>query len=455
MAEQSNLGSLNSYVESSRLQFEDLLGQIVEIPTISMDPSKKQEMRDGAELAAQYLRDFGATASIHETKGNPVVVGRFQVPGAKRTLTVYNHIDVQPAQEPEWTRAPFVFVKDNGRYLGRGTTDDKGPALTALYAARYAIQNGIPLNIQFIWELEEEIGSSHFEEFMKPNASSLKTDSVLVSDTMWISRNKPAIPYGLRGMITALMTLQTHVKDTHSGVTGGAARNPLGELCQVVSRCYDARTGKVKIPGFYDDVKPASRKELAHFLESGFSLKRWKDVYQFKSLRTNDPLEVLKRVWAMPTFEVHGLVGGYIDHGVKTVVPPKGELKFSCRLVPDQKPEKIFRLIKNHVRKINPDVKVILDAKLDPYLGDLSGSYTDSAIDAIEYGFSRSPAFIREGGSIGAVVTMQKYLKVPIVFIGLSLPEHGYHAPNENFDWGQAAGGMKAFVKYFSNVAAM
>ena len=455
MSEQNYLKHLNQYVDANRSRFEDMLGQLVEIPTVSMDPERKNDIRRGGELAAEYLRSFGAEATLHETSGNPVVVGRFNVPGAKRTVTIYNHIDVQPAQEPEWIREPFVFVKEDGRYLGRGTTDDKGPGLSALLGAAYARENGVPLNIQFIWELEEEIGSPHFEEFLKANADSLKTDSVLVSDTMWISRNKPAIPYGLRGMFTALMVLQTGDKDTHSGVTGGAARNPLGELAQVVAACYDGKTGKVKIPGFYDDVRTITRKEIENFVASGFDTKKFKKVYGFKSLRTNDTVDVLKRIWAMPTFEVHGLLGGYTGPGVKTVVPPRGELKFSCRLVPNQKPEKIFKLLKNHVKKINPDVEVIMDAKLDPYLGELSGEYTDAAVDAIQFGFSRKPAFIREGGSIGAVVTMQRYLKTPIIFIGLSLPEHGYHAPNENFDWGQASGGIKTFAKYFTNVAKL
>jgi acetylornithine deacetylase/succinyl-diaminopimelate desuccinylase-like protein len=455
MADRNYLKDIDSYVQSNRSKFEDMLGELVEVPTVSMDPGRKEDIRRGANLVTQYIRSFGAEATIHETRGNPVVVGLFKVPGARQTLTIYNHMDVQPAQEPEWVREPFVFVKEDGRYLGRGTTDDKGPGLTALMGARYAVEKGIPLNIQLIWEFEEEIGSPHFEEFVKANVQSLKNDSVLVSDTMWISRNKPAIPYGLRGMFTALLTLETHTKDTHSGVTGGVARNPIGELCQVVANCYDAKTGKVKIPGFYDDVKKASKKEIDNFVASGFDIKRFKQVYGFKSLRTNDTVEVLKRIWAMPTFEVHGLVGGYTGPGVKTVVPPRAELKFSCRLVPDQNPDHVFKLVKNHVKKLNPDVVVSMDAKLAPYLGDLSGRHTNCAVDAIEYGFSRSPAFIREGGSIGAVVTMQKYLKAPIIFIGLSLPEHGYHAPNENFDWGQASGGMKTFVKYFQNVAEL
>ena len=157
----------------------------------------------------------------------------------------------------------------------------------------------------------------------------------------------------------------------------------------------------------------------------------------------------------MPTFEVHGIVGGYQGPGVKTVVPPRGEVKFSTRLVPNQNPEKIYKLIRDFVKKANPDVKVHLEATLNPYLGSLKSRYVDAATDAVKYAFSKSPAFIREGGSIGAVVTMEKYLKAPIIFIGLSLPEHGYHAPNENFDWKQASGGIKAFAKYFGNISEL
>jgi acetylornithine deacetylase/succinyl-diaminopimelate desuccinylase-like protein len=446
---------IEKYIGDQRPRFEEMLGQIVEIPTISMEPERKGDIRRGATLAAEFLRNFGAEAEICETSGNPVVVGRFRVPGAERTLTIYNHLDVQPAQEPEWTREPFIFVKTDGRYLGRGTTDDKGPALTALLGAHYSVENGIPLNIQFVWELEEEIGSPHFEQFLKVNHERLRTDSVLVSDTMWISRDKPAIPYGLRGMLTGSMTLETHTKDTHSGVTGGAARNPIAELAQLVTRLHDARTGRVLVPGFYDDVQQATRKEIQGFLASGFSLKKFKEVYGFKSLRSKDTVDVLKRIWCLPTFEVHGIVGGYTGPGVKTIVPPRAELKFSTRLVPNQKPDKILRLIRSYVQKLNPDVKVHREATLDPYLGRTKGIYVDAALEAVRYGFSRSPVFIREGGSIGAVVTMEKYWKKPIIFIGLSLPEHGYHAPNENFDWGQASGGIKTFVKYFTEIAEL
>jgi len=444
---------INSYVDDVRNEFEQMLGEIVEIPTVSMDPSYKNDIERGADLAVEFLKKFGFEAKKCTTPGNPVVFGSYVTDPKNPTVAIYNHLDVQPAGGPEWIREPFKFTKENGKYYGRGTTDDKGPALTALFAARFAVENGIPINIKFIWEFEEENGSPNFEYFIKNYKSELKTNSVLVSDTLWISSDKPAIPYGLRGLQGARLVLETGTKDVHSGTTGGWARNPIGELCQLISQLYDAKTGKVKIPGFYKDVKKLSDKELKNFLSSGFDVKKRMEVFGFKSVRTKDKAEVLRRIWAEPTFEVHGIVGGYTGPGIKTIVPPRAEAKISMRLVPNQTPKKAFKLLKDYVKKLNPDVEVKRENALEPYLGEFEGPYASAAVKAIEYAFGVKPAFIREGGSIGAVVTMQKLLKVPIVMIGLSLPEHGYHEPNENFDWKQASGGMKAFVRYFYEIS--
>jgi acetylornithine deacetylase/succinyl-diaminopimelate desuccinylase-like protein len=446
---------LDSYINDSRDEFESKLAEIVEIPTISMDPERKDDIRRGAMLARQYLESIGAQAEVVETPGNPVVLGRIQAGASDPTLTIYNHIDVQPADPEEWHKPPFTFFKEDGRYEGRGSTDDKGPALSAMMAARYAVENQVPLNINFVWELEEEIGSPNFEHFIKNNGDRLKSDSILVSDTIWISRDRPAIPYGLRGAMMFTMTLETGAKDVHSGLTGGPARNPIGELCKVISKCYDADTGRVKIKGFYDDVTPATRKELKSFLDSGFTTKTFKAAHELKKLRFNDVERVLKAIMSEPTFEVHGITGGYQGPGVKTIVPYHAEAKISCRLVPDQNAKRVFKLIRNFVREKNSDVDVTFISALEPYIGEFSGRYADTAAEATEFAFGRAPAFTREGGSIGAVVTMKKYLKAPIVFLGLSLPEHGYHAKNENFDWQMASGGMKMFVRYFDAVSRL
>jgi acetylornithine deacetylase/succinyl-diaminopimelate desuccinylase-like protein len=446
---------LDAYVNGVRQEFEERLGQFVEIPTISMDPDRKADIQRGADLGVEYLNAIGAQAEKVETPGNPVVFGKLIRDPNYPTVAIYNHLDVQPANEPEWRQEPFTFFNKDGRYEGRGSTDDKGPALTALMGVRYAVENGVPLNFKFLWELEEEIGSPNFEHFVKSKREELETDSVLVSDTIWISRGRPAIPYGLRGLMGFTLKLETGAKDAHSGVTGGAARNPIGELCKLINECYDATTGRVKIPGFYDDVKKAGSKEIENYLASGFSVPRFVKAHEFKSLRTKDPARVLRSIMAEPTFEVHGIVGGYTGPGVKTVIPPRAEAKISTRLVPNQNPKKILKLVKDFVKSKNPDVKVEHEATLEPYLGQFAGPYADAGRRAMKFAFGKEPAFTREGGSIGAIVTMEKYLRVPIVFLGLSLPEHGYHAPNENYDWGQASGGIKMFVKYFSEIAQL
>ncbi len=252
-----------------------------------------------------------------------------------------------------------------------------------------------------------------------------------------------------------LFTLETGTTDQHSGVTGGAARNPMAELMQVVAECFDAKTGKVKIPGFYKDVVPPTKAELEDFRRSGFTVAGFKKDHLFKSIRTNDALDVMKRIWAMPTFEIHGFVGGYTGPGVKTVIPPRAEVKVSCRLVPNQTGAKIAKLVTEFVKKKNKDVKVELEGRLDPYQGVTTGPLADAVRSSVKFAFGKEPVFVREGGSIGAVITMERVLKAPIVFLGLSLPEHGYHSPNENYDWEQAEGGMIAFARYFAEVAAL
>ena len=446
---------LNTYIQDIRPRFEDMLGQAVEIPSISMDPSYAPDIRRMAELAAQHLRALGAEAEVVETAGYPVVSGGWTTGRSHPTVTVYNHMDVQPAQEPEWRQAPFAFRREQGLYHGRGATDDKGPAFTALFAAKYAIEQGLPINIRFLWELEEENGSPSFAGALQDRTRIPRPDSVVVSDTIWISKDKPALPYGLRGLVGARITLRTGDKDAHSGLTGGAARNPLTELAALVHQCVDAETGRVKIPGFYDDVVKPTRAEVKSFLASGFRVEQFMKAYGFRSLRTKDASEVLQRIWAMPTFDVHGLVGGYHGPGVKTVVPAHGELKVSMRLVPNQSPDNAFRLLERFVKKCNPRVTVHREGRLEPYKGTFDGPYVEAVKKAVRTGFGKEPAFIREGGSIGAVVSMQRAWKVPILFLGLSLPEHGYHAPNEFYDWGQASGGMKAFAQYFAELAIM
>lgn len=449
--------SLLAWAKSERDQFENALKQFVEIPSISAEPERKGDIRRCADAAAQQIRDFGGEAKILQTDGYPIVHGRFKAGRKLPTLTVYNHLDVQPASretEP-WNTEPFTFTKDGDRYFGRGTTDDKGPALSALWGIRAAREAGVPLNLNVLWELEEEIGSPNFESGIKKHVNALATDHILVSDTIWVSRSRPACPAGLRGLQGFTLSLETGETDQHSGVTGGAARNPLGELMQLVSEMYDARTGRVKIKGFYDDVDPPTKAELKDFRDSGFSIKQFKKDHLFKSIRSDHAMDVMKRIWAMPTMEIHGMVGGYTGPGIKTIIPPRAEVKVSFRLVPNQDPKKLQKIIKAFIRERSADVKVEVENSMYPYKAPTEGPLADAVRDAMKFAFGREPVFVREGGSIGAVVSMENVLESPVMFLGLSLPEHGYHAPNENYDWQQASGGIAAFVRYFENVAKL
>jgi acetylornithine deacetylase/succinyl-diaminopimelate desuccinylase-like protein len=449
---------LEQHAAKERDRFEEMLKDFVEVPSISADPERKRDVEQVAELGAATIRAFGGKADIHRVPGgSPIVLGSFESGKGRPTVTVYNHLDVQPASketEP-WTTEPFVLTRKGDTYFGRGTTDDKGPALTALFGARAAIDAGVPVNVKFLWETEEEIGSPHFADTLKAIGPAAATDAVVVSDTVWVSRGRPSLSAGLRGLARITLHLETAETDQHSGTTGGAARNPVAELAQLAAEIFDARTGRVKIPGFYDDVEKLTAKQIADFKAAGFSVKGFMKDHGFKSIRTKDPLEVMKRLWAMPTFEVHGIVGGYTGPGVKTVVPPKAELKASVRLVPNMKGEKVVKLVKAFVKKRNPDVRVEGGSAAPPYKGITSGPWVDAAKRAIKFAFGKEPVFVREGGTIGAVLSMEQILKCPIVFMGLSLPDHGYHAPNENYDWGQAGGGIVAFAKFFEEAAGV
>lgn len=441
--------SLASYIESSRDSYEKELKELVDIPGVSMEPDRLPQIRQTANLAKSILEKHGAEVEIHETKGYPVLIAEFKSDEKHPTVAVYNHLDVQPADPKKWNSTPFEMKIEGDKYLGRGTTDDKGPALAVLYAAKFAHENKFPLNIKFIWELEEEIGSPSFEEFLKANIDKAKADSIVISDTVWLTKDKPAMPYGLRGLASCMVRLKTAEKNVHSGEVGGLARNPIAEICELLASCQDAKTGEVKIPGFYDDVVPLSDEELNGFVDSGFTATDFKKSHQLTHLRTEDPKDGAHRIWGRPTFEVHGITGGYNGPGVKTIVPYDAEAKVSMRLVPNQNPEKIQELFSNFVKEHCPDAEVEFEGALKPFVAEYQDKYSQAGKKATSLALGVDPAFIREGGSIGAVVSMKEAMNVPIVFLGLSLPEHGYHAINENFDWGQASCGMKVFSHYF------
>jgi len=456
MPKELSRDSLVAFAKNHRAEYEALLRQYVETPTVSVDPAHAGDISKGVDMVVETFKRFGARVEVYRVRqGNPVVHAAFDAGKNLPTVTVYNHMDVQPASketEP-WDTEPFVMTTRGDSYLGRGTTDDKGPALAALYGARAAVEAGLPLNIRFLWEFEEEIGSPNFEKIITKAGRALATESVVVSDTVWVSRQRPANSAGLRGLLGFLLTLETGTTDTHSGEVGGAARNPIGELMKVVCDLYDPNTGKVKVPGFYDDVIPPTKKELSDWANSGFTTRAFKKAHKLKLMRTEDSLEVMKRIWGQPTLEIHGVAGGYQGPGLKSIVPPRAEVKASCRLVPGQDPKRIAGLIEKRVKDLNRDVKIAFESMAPAFLTSVEGPLPEALKRAVKFAFKRDPVFVRDGGTIGAMTSIEKVLKCPILFLGLSLPEHGYHAPNENFDWQQASGGMVAFAKYFEEIA--
>ena len=442
---------LLGYVRKARSEFEEILRSLVEIPSVSMDPDRGEDIRRCAEVAADLLRTTGCRASVVRTKGNPVVLGMLRHGRDLPTVLLYHHLDVQPADPAEWHRDPFTLHRTPRGWGGRGTTDDKGPAVAALLAARYAADHGIALNLAFLWELEEEIGSPSLEGFIERRSRSLQADSVLVSDTSWIARGQPTVIYGLRGLLGMRLALQTHERDLHSGLAGGVARNPLSELARALAGCQDQKTGRVTIPGFNDGVQPLTTAEMRGFLRAGFTVEGFRKAHGLTRIRPGlrSRAGVIRALMAEPTFEVHGISGGYPGPGIKTIIPHRAEARVSMRLVPRQDPASVAHRVRKYLIQENPDLQVTVEQQLEPFLGEFSGPYAAAARDAIRYGFGKEPVFWREGGSIGAVVTLQRHLRVPVSLLGLSLPTDGYHAPDEHFEWRQASGGIRMLVRYF------
>ncbi|MDD1652430.1 MAG: M20/M25/M40 family metallo-hydrolase [Methanomicrobiales archaeon] len=420
-----------------------------------MDPERREDVRRCAEEAADLLRGIGARVSVVRTRGHPVVLGMLRHGRNDPRVLLYNHLDVQPVDPAGWRCEPFTLRRTTHGWSGRGTSDDKGPLVTAFLAARHAAECGLPLNIGFLWELEEEMGSPSLEGFIQRKAASLRSDSVLVSDTTWISREHPTVVYGLRGLLGMQLSLQTHERDLHSGTTGGVARNPLSELSHVLARCQDLRTGRVTIPGFHDGVQPLTRAEMEGFLRSGITVEGFRKSHGITRIRPSIRRreDLIRALMAEPTFEVHGFSGGYAGPGVKTIIPHRAGALISMRLVPQQDPGAVSRRVREFLAQENPDLEVMVESELEPFLGEFSGPYADAARDAMRFGFRREPVFWRTGGSIGAVSTLRHHLRVPVSLLGLSLPTDRSHGVNEHFEWRQAAGGIRMVVRYLDAIS--
>lgn len=446
------LTDLPAFVSASEPWFRSALQRLVEQPTVSPGVNDPAVMLAGVEVARELLEASGASVEIVPSRGTPALISRFAHPEPKARLVIYNHFDVQPATAANWEQDdPFRFeVREHPEreflYLGRGTTDDKGPALCALRAAQWVAQHELPIDLVLLWETEEEIGSPNFQEILEARRELLAGDAVIVSDTIWPSAGHPAISTGLRGGLLVSLTLRTAATETHSGLTGGVARNPLRELAALAAAIEGAKF-------WQDGALAPPTAEVESYLRTGFDPEYFRSAHQLEKLESEVPLEMMLRLWARPTFEVHGLVGGHVGPGIKSTVPGHGELKISFRLVPGQDPAELFGRLCEFVACFNPDVKAEALGSFEPYQAVIEGPVHEAIVHGMHQGFGREPALVREGGSIGAVPKMARVLGVPIHFLPLSLPEHGYHAPNERFDWKQAKGGIASYVHTFAKLA--
>jgi acetylornithine deacetylase/succinyl-diaminopimelate desuccinylase-like protein len=441
-----------AWAEGHRAFFEEHLRTLVELPTVSVDPTRGPETEACAEAALALVRHFGGTATLLRVGGKPYVHARFGDPGRPSVL-VYNHLDVQPADEPEWKGEPFRMRIEGERYLGRGTTDDKGPALTCLLAIAHSVRRGSPTSFQLLWEFEEEVGSPHFAELMREHRPSLgDVRAVLVSDTLWVSAEQPSMDVGLRGFLGLLLKLRTADVDAHSGVVGGGAPNPLAGLARVLAACFDAKTGRILVPGVLDDVKPVSDAEMDLYVRSGFEVERFRSTYGFRRLLAETPRELLRRLWTQPTFEIHGISGGYQGPGIKSIVPASAEAKVSLRLVPGQSPARVIESVRRFVAEVDPMVEVVPLGSAPAFVTSVDAPECKAMDRAAERVLGKGLALTRGGGSIPAVAIMAEALRAPVLLMGLSLPEHGYHAPNEFFDWTQARRGVELYASWFEEL---
>ena len=448
------------FIHTNRDRYISELKQYLAIPSISALPAHAADVKKCADWTADEMRRVGLqNVRLVETPGNPIVYGEWlQAPGAP-TILFYGHYDVQPVDPLElWESPPFEATVRDGEIYARGAADDKGQVFMHLKAIEAHLKKAgkLPVNIKVIVEGEEEVGSKNLDEFVRQNKPLLAADVVVISDSAMFDRGVPSICYSLRGLAYFQIDLRGTKSDLHSGVFGGAVANPAFVLAQILAQMKD-RGGRIKIPGFYDDVRELSAEERAEWKKLPFNEKKYKKDLGAPKLAGEKEFSVLERVWARPTFEVNGLLSGFTGDGAKTVIPAVAMAKVSMRLVPDQHPDKIAQLFEAYIKKVAPstvELKVTRMHGGKPWITEYSNPYVQAAGRAIEQGFGRTPVFCREGGSIPVVSTFQEELGIPAVLFGVGLPDENAHAPNERLDLTNFHNGIVASAVLYQEIAA-
>jgi acetylornithine deacetylase/succinyl-diaminopimelate desuccinylase-like protein len=436
------------FINVNRDRYLDELKAFLAIPSISALPQHAGDVRRCADWCADEMRRIGLqNVRLIDTPGNPVVYGDWLgAPGAP-TILFYGHYDVQPVDPLElWESPPFEATIRDGEIYARGSADDKGQVFMHFKAIEaHMKQNGaLPVNMKIILEGEEEVGSVNLDNFIHAHKSELTADVVVISDSPMFARGVPSMCYGLRGLVYFQIDLRGSSTDLHSGSFGGAVANPAFVLSQMIAQMKD-RGGRIKIPGFYDDVVPLQDEERKAWASLPFNEKKFKKDFGIPKVTGETGYTTLERTWARPTFEVNGLLSGFTGEGAKTVLPAVAMAKVSMRLVPNQHPDKIAQLFEDYVKDIAPgtvELKITRMHGGKPWMTSYDNPFVQAAGRAIEKGFGRKPVFTREGGSIPVVSTFQEELGLPSVLFGVGLPDENAHAPNEKLDVGNFHGGI-------------
>jgi acetylornithine deacetylase/succinyl-diaminopimelate desuccinylase-like protein len=449
------------FINLHRDRYVDELKAYLAIPSISALPAHHGDVVRCAEWTAEEMKRIGlAGVKLLDTPGNPVVYGEWLGAAGAPTILFYGHYDVQPVDPLDlWTSPPFEATVRDGEIYARGSADDKGQIFMHFKAIEaWLKQTGsLPVNIKVFLEGEEEVGSTHLDKFVAENRELLKADVVVISDSPMFDRGVPSICYGLRGLAYFQIDVRGTSSDLHSGSFGGAVANPAFVLGQILAQMKD-RGGRIKIPGFYDDVRELKDEERAEWKRLPFNETRYRKELGAPRLFGESGYSTLERVWARPTFEVNGLLSGFTGDGAKTVIPATAMAKVSMRLVPDQLPDKIAELFEAYLKKISPktvDVKLTRMHGGKPWMAAFDNPFVQAAGRAIEQGFGKSPVFNREGGSIPVVSTFQEVLGVPSVLFGVGLPDENAHAPNEKLDLANFHNGVIASAFLYEEIGKL
>ena len=448
------MSTTQEYIDQNKDKFVEELFDLLRIPSISTDSSKKEEIKEAAGFLVNQLKSLNLeTVKTFDTPGNPIVYAEYCPHDDRPTVLVYGHYDVQPSDPDElWETPPFEPTVKDGLIYARGASDDKGQAFTHIKAVESFVKTGqeLPVNIKFILEGEEEIGSPNLVPFLEDHKDLLECDMVLISDTAMFGEDQPSITYGLRGLAYMEIEVVGPNRDLHSGVYGGAVENPANVLCEIIAKLKD-EDGVIQIPGFYDDVVPLTKADRDAFAQLPFDEEAYKKTLDVDALHGEKGYTTLERASARPTLDVNGIWGGYIKEGAKTVLPSKANAKVSMRLVPDQNPNKIAQLFKEHVESLAPET---VDITVNEHHGGFA-SVTDldfyglkAGAQAFEDVYEKEVLFSREGGSIPIVADFKRVLGVESILMGFGLTSNAIHSPNENFSLKDFHRGIKTSARF-------